>query len=158
MNCGVGCRCSSDLALLWCRRAATAPIGPLVWELPYAVGVALKRKKNFNLATECFSAPLYFASQWSASLFSAWSRPCCPPTLRLRGTAMGVPTVVQWDRWLGCRFYPWPTQWVKDLALPQLWIRSQLWLQSDSWPGNAIGCGAAKKENNNHNKTEGQQW
>ena len=33
-----------DLALLWlwCRTAATAPIGPLAWEPPYAVGAALK--------------------------------------------------------------------------------------------------------------------
>ena len=36
-----------DLALLWlrCRPAAVSPIGPLDWELPYAVGVALKSKK-----------------------------------------------------------------------------------------------------------------
>ena len=28
---------------------------------------------------------------------------------------------------LGHRFDPWPdTQWVKDLALPQLWLRLQL--------------------------------
>ena len=32
---------------LWCRLAAAAPIGPLTWELPYAVGTALKRKKKF---------------------------------------------------------------------------------------------------------------
>ena len=31
---------------LWCRPAAVAPIQPLAWELPYAVGVALKRKKK----------------------------------------------------------------------------------------------------------------
>ena len=40
-----------DLVLLWlrCRPAATAPIGPLAWEPPYAVGVALKRKDSkFN--------------------------------------------------------------------------------------------------------------
>ena len=37
-----------DLALLWLwfRLAAAAPIRPLAWELPYAAGVALKRKKN----------------------------------------------------------------------------------------------------------------
>ena len=37
-----------DLALLWlwCRPAATAPIGPLAWEPPYATGVALKRQKQ----------------------------------------------------------------------------------------------------------------
>ena len=35
-----------DLALLWlwCRPAAAAPIPPLAWELPYAMGTALKRK------------------------------------------------------------------------------------------------------------------
>ena len=49
MSCGVGCRCSSDLVLLWLwsKPAATTPIGPLAWEPPYAVGVALK-KKNYN--------------------------------------------------------------------------------------------------------------
>ena len=50
MSCGVSCRCGSDEAFLWlwCRLAATAPIGPLVWEPPYSVGVALKRKKNLK--------------------------------------------------------------------------------------------------------------
>ena len=39
-----------DLALLWlwCRPVATAPIQPLAWEPPYAVGVALKRPKKKN--------------------------------------------------------------------------------------------------------------
>ena len=48
MSCSVGCSCASDPTLLrlWCRRAATAPIPPLAWELPYATGVALKRKKK----------------------------------------------------------------------------------------------------------------
>ena len=46
-----GCRCSSDHALLWlwCRLVAAAPIGPLAWESPCAVGVAqeiAKRQKN----------------------------------------------------------------------------------------------------------------
>ena len=30
--------------MLWCRPAAVAAIGPLAWELPYAVGAALKSK------------------------------------------------------------------------------------------------------------------
>ena len=30
---------------LWCRLAAVAQIQPLVWELPYAAGAALKSKK-----------------------------------------------------------------------------------------------------------------
>ena len=41
-------RCSSDLVLLWlwCRLAAVAPVRPVAWELPYAVGVALKKNNN----------------------------------------------------------------------------------------------------------------
>ena len=48
MSCGVGCRRSTDLGLLWlwCRPAAVAPIRPLAWEPPYAMGVALKGKKT----------------------------------------------------------------------------------------------------------------
>ena len=34
------------LLLLWCRPAAEALIQPLAWELPYAVGGALKSKKK----------------------------------------------------------------------------------------------------------------
>ena len=50
MSCGVGRTRGSDLALLflwlWRRPVATALIGPLAWEPPYASGVALKRKKK----------------------------------------------------------------------------------------------------------------
>ena len=37
-----------DLTLLWlwCRPAAAALILPLAWELPFAVGMALKRPKK----------------------------------------------------------------------------------------------------------------
>ena len=42
MSCGVGCRHGLDpkLLRLWRRAAATAPIQPLAWEPPYAMGVA----------------------------------------------------------------------------------------------------------------------
>ena len=48
MSCGVGHRLGLDLALLWlwCRRAAVALIRLLAWELPYAMGAALKRPKG----------------------------------------------------------------------------------------------------------------
>ena len=48
VSCGVGQRRGSDLALLclWCRPAATAPIWPLAWKLPYATDVVLKKKKK----------------------------------------------------------------------------------------------------------------
>ena len=48
MSCGVGRRCGSDPELLWIwhRPEATAPIGPLAWEPPYAAGVALEKAKR----------------------------------------------------------------------------------------------------------------
>ena len=48
VSCGVGCRRSSDLALLWLwhRPAATAPIPPLAWEPLYAAGVVQERAKR----------------------------------------------------------------------------------------------------------------
>ena len=38
----------SGLLCLWHRPAGTAPIRPLAWKLPYAVGVVLKRLKTNN--------------------------------------------------------------------------------------------------------------
>ena len=32
---------------LWHCLAAVAPVEPLAWELPYAMGTALKKEKNF---------------------------------------------------------------------------------------------------------------
>ena len=48
VSCGVGRRRGSDPTLLWLwrRLVATAPIRPLAWELPCAVGVALKRQRR----------------------------------------------------------------------------------------------------------------
>ena len=48
MSCGVGRRCGSDPVLLWLwrRPAGAAQIQPLAWELPYAAGAELKRKKK----------------------------------------------------------------------------------------------------------------
>ena len=40
---------------------------------------------------------------------------------------------------------PRPAQWVKDPQLPKLQCRSQLWLRSDTWPGNSI-CRRVTKE------------
>ena len=48
VSCGIDRRCGLDLALLWLwhRPAATAPIRPLAWEPPYAMGAALKIQKR----------------------------------------------------------------------------------------------------------------
>ena len=48
MSFGVGRRRSSDSTLLWLwhRPVAAAPIHPLAWELPYAAGVAPKKRQK----------------------------------------------------------------------------------------------------------------
>jgi len=52
VSCGAGCRRGPDpeLPWPWCGLAATAPIRPLAWELPDAVGTPLKKKKRFLFA------------------------------------------------------------------------------------------------------------
>ena len=53
----------------------------------------------------------------------------------------GVSAVAQWVDDLAYLYgiacsIPGLTQWVKDLVLPQLWCRSQMWLRFYLWPGN----------------------
>ena len=76
MSCSVGQRCGSDLALLWlwCRPAAAAPIRPLVWKLPYNVGVALKRKNNLKNKTinEHFSLPFMLSLHNLVCVLHSW--------------------------------------------------------------------------------------
>ena len=54
--CGVGLRLSLDLALLWLwrRPVATALIGPLAWEPPYAKGAALQKGKKQTNKIACY--------------------------------------------------------------------------------------------------------
>ena len=49
MSCRSQTQLKSHVLWLWCRPEATAPTGPLAWEPPYAVGVALKRQKSPRL-------------------------------------------------------------------------------------------------------------
>ena len=46
MSCGVGHKQGSDPTWLGLWLAATALIGPLAWERPYAMGAALKKSKK----------------------------------------------------------------------------------------------------------------
>ena len=51
LSCGVGHRCGSDLELLWLwhRLAATALIGPLAWEPPYAAMALIRQNAIFKV-------------------------------------------------------------------------------------------------------------
>ena len=48
LRCRSQTRLGSHVAVAVGRLAAVASVGPLVWELPYAAGVALKSKKQKN--------------------------------------------------------------------------------------------------------------
>ena len=48
----MSCSSSPVLLWLWCRPAAIAAIRPLAWEQPYAMGVALKRKREKKKESE----------------------------------------------------------------------------------------------------------
>ena len=58
--CGVGHRCSSDLALLWpwCKPGAAAMIWPLTWELPCVADAALKSKTKTKTKKLLWPQPL----------------------------------------------------------------------------------------------------
>ena len=54
-----------------------------------------------------------------------------------------------WRGGMQVRSPPSPAQWVKDLALSQLWHSLQLWLGSDPCPRNSICYRMAQKEKRN---------
>ena len=73
MSGGVGHRCGSDPTMLWlwCRQVAVAPIVPLAWEPPYAVGTALKKKKRQRKKQRDFNGKGFTAEKlsWEQSKF-----------------------------------------------------------------------------------------
>ena len=66
MSCGVGRRRGSDPARLWlwCKLAATAPIGPLAWEPPYATGAVLKKKSYQSNNTGVLHDNVKYVLSW----------------------------------------------------------------------------------------------
>lgn len=54
-------------------------------------------------------------------------------------------SAASWGHW-DTGSIPGLAQCLKDLALPQLWLRLHLGLGFDPWPSNSIGCGVANKE------------
>ena len=61
MGCGVGRRSGLDPTLLWRRPVATAPIRPLVWELPYTAGAALEKLKKKKKKKKKFTSEFDFS-------------------------------------------------------------------------------------------------
>ena len=70
MGSGIGHRRSSDpkLLCLWHRLAAIAPIRPLAWEPPWALGAALKEQKNKKQKTKNKKIKL----KMKLSIFLTW--------------------------------------------------------------------------------------
>ena len=55
-------------------------------------------------------------------------------------------SAASWECWDTGLIPSSAAQWVEDPVLPQLQLRSRLWLGPDPWPWNSICHGAAKKE------------
>jgi len=95
VSCGVGLRLVLDLALLWLwlwhRPAATALIGPLAWEPPYAVRSSPRKGKKQNLGSKK-------QHMWGVPIVAQW---LMNPT---RNHEVSDST-------------PGLSQWVKDLVL-----------------------------------------
>lgn len=67
------------------------------------------------------------------TVYGPWSSRC-----GTRGSEVSL------QHWVSGSF-PGLAQWVKELMLPQLRHRLQLWLRSDAWPGNSMCLGVAKR-------------
>ena len=112
-SCGVVQRHSSDPALLWLwsRLAATAPIRPLAWELPYATSRALKRqnknKKEIHLLPQL--ATLLYPRPHINNMLALLDLPLEPPQPILSTPLIGCLTLSQetfnnhcyLSKWLG---------------------------------------------------------
>ena len=76
----IGREHGSDPMLLWLGRrlAATAPIRPLAWELPYAVGMALEKKKQDKTNKKEICTPMFIAAL--LTIAKTWKQPKYPLT------------------------------------------------------------------------------
>ena len=62
----------------------------------------------------------------------------------LRSSCTGeMGLAASWDHWVTDSI-PGLAQWVKDLALPQLWLRLRQTLGTDPWPQNSYAAGRPK--------------
>ena len=72
MSCGVGHRQGSDPMLLWLWPEAVAPIRPLAWAFPYALGVALKRPKKRILWWHISVTDVAWSDAWLGNFCMLW--------------------------------------------------------------------------------------
>ena len=111
------------LLLLWCRPSATALIWPLAWELPYTVGMALKRywhtKKGtyffFTLSVSEGSKHNLFGS--SISPYTWWQSTC-------QHRVCGLIWRLNWGR------FPF---WVPSSVIGSIWFLVGCWPESLSY-------------------------
>ena len=90
-----------ELSWLWCRLAAVVLIRPLAWELPHAVGVALKSKikQQTKMLTERVTIVVQRKRNWLG-------------TMRLQVRSLAS------------------LSWLRIRRCHELWYRSQTWLRS----------------------------
>ena len=93
MSCGVGCRRSSDPELLCLRHrpVATAPIGPLAWEPPYAVGAAQEIATTTTTKRQKDKKKKKKGSNWNSGHSSAETNPTS-----IHEDASSNPGLAQW--------------------------------------------------------------
>ena len=97
--------CSSQTQLRSCVAVAVAPIQPLAWELPYAVGVALKRqpppKKPQKTKPDSISMAVFLnRGQANVKMCLYMQRGlCCPVRVKSKISKLGVTHL--WAGWGG---------------------------------------------------------
>ena len=92
----------SGVALAVVQASATSPMGPLAWELPYATGVAVKRKKLKWLLIH-YNAPQLFIKDAHVTQHGTSMKLGCPVKTRLVALFRKSS----------------PTDW---LCLPRIWV------------------------------------
>ena len=131
MSCGVGCRHSLDLALLWLwrRPAAVALIGTLAWETPCTADVALKRKKKKKKKKEGLMPGSYPHQRLLQRYCNQDGKPLMyiiHPVRKVGFPWVGIPSWRTWSRALPVTLAFWASPLIERLQKVPLLIRVSL--------------------------------